>query len=193
MAQFEIAIIYVHPNEGGYRNDPDDPGGETNFGICKRDHPGVDIKNLTIEGADAIYREQYWCYDGISSQELATKLLDWAINLEGTGKRGEAVKALQLAILVQEPATIVADGCYGPSTEAMCGHCDADGLLRDMMRIIGSYREGQVARNPRLTKYMKGWTARDHRLPTDGLPSAADMDAVAAEQEARTRTAAANG
>lgn len=170
VADFQTAMDYLRPDEGGYSNDPDDPGGETNYGICKRDHPDVDIKNLTPAGADAIYRAQYWCYDGIHSQELASKLFNWAVNLEGTGKRGEAVRALQQAVLVQEPGTLKVDGCYGPSTETLVNLCDAEGLVRDMMRIIGSYREGLVARNPSLGKFMKGWTRRDQRLP---LPSAA--------------------
>ena len=32
--------------EGGYINDKNDPGGETNFGICKRDYPNEDIKEF---------------------------------------------------------------------------------------------------------------------------------------------------
>lgn len=46
-----------------YENDPDDPGGETKFGIDKRSHPNVDIKNLTKEQATAIYWTE-WLADG---------------------------------------------------------------------------------------------------------------------------------
>ena len=35
-------------------------GGETKYGISKRAHSNVDIKNLTVEDACAIYREDYW-------------------------------------------------------------------------------------------------------------------------------------
>lgn len=49
------------PNEeGGYVNDPNDPGGETKFGISKRAHPTVDIANLTRDGAIEIYWTEYW-------------------------------------------------------------------------------------------------------------------------------------
>ncbi len=47
------------PN-GGYTNDPDDPGGETKWGIAARYHPGVDIKNLAPEQALDIYVKEYW-------------------------------------------------------------------------------------------------------------------------------------
>ena len=51
---------FVFKWEGGYVNDPDDPGGETNFGISKKTYPKVDIKNLTKERARAIYKKDYW-------------------------------------------------------------------------------------------------------------------------------------
>lgn len=45
---------------GGYTNDPDDPGGETKWGISKRANPDLDIKNLTLEDAINIYYHRYW-------------------------------------------------------------------------------------------------------------------------------------
>jgi hypothetical protein len=47
MSKFDEIIEVVLEHEGGYVNDPKDPGGETNYGIAKRSHPDVDIKNLT--------------------------------------------------------------------------------------------------------------------------------------------------
>ena len=35
-------------------NDPSDPGGETNWGISKREYPDLDIKNLTRDEAKAV-------------------------------------------------------------------------------------------------------------------------------------------
>jgi hypothetical protein len=57
---FDMAFQLTVGLEGGYSNDPRDPGGETNFGISKRYHPDVDIKNLTVDGAKAIYLSEYW-------------------------------------------------------------------------------------------------------------------------------------
>ena len=57
LVNFDEIIEVVLHHEGGYVNDPKDPGGETNFGIAKRSHPDVDIKNLTKEGAKDIYKE----------------------------------------------------------------------------------------------------------------------------------------
>ena len=57
---FDRAIDFVLRHEGGYVNDPRDPGGETNFGISRRAYPTLDIKNLTKEQATGIYRKDYW-------------------------------------------------------------------------------------------------------------------------------------
>lgn len=66
MTSFQIAVQFLldprdgYDAEGGYINDPKDPGGETNYGISKRNHPDVDIKNLTLQGAMEIYQKEYW-------------------------------------------------------------------------------------------------------------------------------------
>ena len=48
---FTRAISFVLKWEGGYVNDPADPGGKTKYGISKRYHPKVDIKALTEKEA----------------------------------------------------------------------------------------------------------------------------------------------
>lgn len=58
--EFRKALGFVLPQEGGYVNDPDDPGGETKWGISKRAYPNEDIKNLTPERACTIYATDYW-------------------------------------------------------------------------------------------------------------------------------------
>ena len=44
----------------GYTNDPNDPGGETKYGISKRHYPDLDIKNLTLPEAIVLYDTDYW-------------------------------------------------------------------------------------------------------------------------------------
>lgn len=57
---FNRCLNFVLVHEGGYTNDPSDPGGETNLGINKRDHPKENIKGMTRERAAEIYRSDYW-------------------------------------------------------------------------------------------------------------------------------------
>jgi len=71
---FDQAVEFTLRWEGGYENDPDDPGGETNWGISKRAYPNLDIKNLTKEQAIVIYESDYWIPSGCS-------LWEWPLNL----------------------------------------------------------------------------------------------------------------
>ena len=71
---FDRAIKFVLKWEGGYSNNPADPGGETKFGISKKAYPAVDIKELTEEQARAIYRRDYW-------DKAGCELLDWPMCL----------------------------------------------------------------------------------------------------------------
>jgi len=57
---FDTAFTRLLGHEGGYTNNPADPGGETNWGICKRSYPLLDIKNLTREQAAGIYYKDFW-------------------------------------------------------------------------------------------------------------------------------------
>ncbi len=87
MADFEKAIAFVLRHEGGYVNNPADPGGETKYGIAKRSHPAVDIKNLTVDGAKGIYLTEYWVpsNSGTLDNKLALVHFDTAVNC-GVGK-----------------------------------------------------------------------------------------------------------
>ena len=57
---FEQAVSVIFKHEGGYANNPNDPGQETNWGISKRSYPEEDIYNLTKERAKHIYLRDYW-------------------------------------------------------------------------------------------------------------------------------------
>jgi len=72
--------------EGGYVNDPRDPGGETKYGISKRAYPDEDIQNLSLERAKELYRRDYWDALGLdgSPWNIAYPLFDCAVN-QGPG------------------------------------------------------------------------------------------------------------
>lgn len=105
---FDTAIERVLSNEGGYVNNPADPGGETQWGISKRAYPDLDIKALTRDDAKAIYRRDFWTK--VDGDELpgpvAFQALDFAVN---SGCE-TAVRYLQRA------AGVADDGHVGPAT-----------------------------------------------------------------------------
>lgn len=79
---FDKAFELVVGLEGGYSNDPRDPGGETKFGISKRYHPELDIANLALEQAKSIYLNGYWipakCDESLYPLDIC--LFDGAVN-----------------------------------------------------------------------------------------------------------------
>ena len=125
-ANYDKAFSLVISAEGGYNNNPNDPGGETNFGISKRQYPDVDIKNLTLAGAKGIYQRDYW--NVIKGDQLPWPLcafvFDCAVN-QGCDSTADfaAQKMLQNAFgLTQDgilgPATLSATGRSGKFQEA---------------------------------------------------------------------------
>lgn len=80
---FEKALKFVLKWEGGYVNDPKDPGGETNYGISKKSYPNEDIKNMTLERAKKIYYENYWLKSGCDklSYPLDMIMFDTSVNM----------------------------------------------------------------------------------------------------------------
>ena len=153
LVEFDDIIEVVLHHEGGYVNDPDDPGGETNFGVAKRSHPDVDIANLTEEGAKEIYKEHYWNKNKVESlsEELRHIYFDMCVN-QG---RGRAVKILQHAANAKG-AGLKVDGGMGPMTIAAM-----DGVELDRVRAYRiKYYADLVTRKPDLEKFYFGWFRR---------------------------------
>lgn len=105
---FDQAFERLIGHEGGYVNDPRDPGGETKFGISRRQYPGEVIRTMTLERAKAIYLRDYWGPAGCDTVPDAVKfdLFDMAVN-SGVER---AVQTLQRAVGVDD------DGKLGPIT-----------------------------------------------------------------------------
>ena len=57
MTDFDKAIEFVLKWEGGLTTDT---GGLTKYGISQNAYPDLDIANLTLDQAKAIYKEDYW-------------------------------------------------------------------------------------------------------------------------------------
>ena len=153
MSNFIQVFERVLGHEGGYVNDPADPGGETKFGISKRSYPSVDIKNLTIEQAIVIYRNDFW--NKIDGDQLpfsiAYQLFDFAVN-SGTQT---AIRYLQRAIGVAD------DGHWGPhSRTSMDEFLSTRGENDLIMRFIAERQLFQT-RLKNWKDHGKGWAVRN--------------------------------
>ena len=157
---FDKAMKFVLRWEGGYVNHVSDPGGETNFGIAKRSHPDVDIKNLTEEDAKEIYKTDYW--NKIKGDQLpgpvATAVMDYAVN-SGVSR---ASKTLQKVVGAG------ADGQIGPGTLGKVNEAvEARGakvVARDIVMKRSDFLSDLVNRKPEMRVFMKGWMRRTHSL-----------------------------
>ncbi len=152
--RFEKAIKKTLAHEGGYVNDPKDPGGETNFGISKRTYRELDIKNLTREDAEAIYFEEWWQkydYDAIDDLKIAEKVFDLAVNMGHT----IAHCLLQMAVC-RSGHQITIDGIIGPETlGAVNGHPVPEFILANLkLKAVHYYL------SLKNHKYEKGWVKR---------------------------------
>lgn len=93
---FDEAFRRVIGEEGGYTNDPRDPGGETRWGISKRAHPELDIATLSLEGARSLYRAEYWDAHRLSElpDRIAIAVFDGAVNSGAPAAIGWLQRAL---------------------------------------------------------------------------------------------------
>lgn len=93
MSNFDYAFGIVVGIEGGYVNDPKDPGGATRYGISKRTYPNEDIPNMTLDRAKFLYQRDFWdkTWDALPWHESLCAF-DCAV-LQGQGR---ASKWLQL-------------------------------------------------------------------------------------------------
>jgi lysozyme family protein len=145
---FDKALQIVLSWEGGYVNDPHDPGGETNYGICKKSYPNIDIKKLTLNDAADIYRKDYWlkCLCDELPLSVAIVVFDTAVNMGPNA----AISLLQKSL------DVAADGIIGPFTlSAAKGGRTYDLLVRYMANRITKYTELDGWK-----RYGLGWTKR---------------------------------
>lgn len=137
MDNFARCTAFTLQAEGGYSDNPADPGnwtggavgnGElrgTKYGISASAYPGLDIANLTESQAQNIYRQAYWT--PLQGDQLpppvALVAFDAAVN---AGPR-RAVSWLQLA------AGVISDGVLGPATLAAITRADPQMLAREAL------------------------------------------------------------
>ena len=142
---------------GGYTNDPLDPGGETKFGISKRAHPNEDIKNLTVDRSKEIYYKFYWLPSNctplvtIGFPLTAFVIFDTAFNC---GSK-TAKKLLQKCLI-----GIEADGIIGSQTMKAIAKCEDLNLAESILIERQKYYDLIISKNQTLKKFKNGWTNR---------------------------------
>lgn len=148
MVNFEEIFDRLMGHEGRYSNDPDDPGGETNWGISKRSYPHLIIKELTRENAKDIYFRDFWNPLQMMTlpYSIAFQLFDFAVN----SSINTAIRYFQRALGVAD------DGFYGPISKAKA----AETTETDMIMLLNAERLDYMTKLKNWPHHGKGWTRR---------------------------------
>lgn len=160
---FAAALAHVLEMEGGYTDDPADPGGPTNFGLTLTDlaaERGVavatanrsallaDLRAITTDEVRGIYAKRYWVPSRAADLPAGLALMhfDAAVNMG----LGTAARLLQQAVGAE------ADGEIGPRTLAAALQADAGAaigryadLRRDRYRALAGF-----------ARFGRGWLNR---------------------------------
>ena len=169
--RFDYAVGIVLSHEGGYSNDPDDPGGETNFGITQKDlidyshkfnYFPRDVEDLTRVEAEYFYRLVWWDanhYDAINSIIVATKIFDTAVNVGAVEAHKIAQRSCNYC-----GYNIDVDGQLGSITIRTINEISAHGIESYFMRKLcaeqTAYYDELIKKNPDLKEFEKGWIER---------------------------------
>jgi|APCry1669192522_1035417.scaffolds.fasta_scaffold00206_5 lysozyme family protein len=174
---FDRSLALVLKSEGGYSNNPADPGGATQWGITHIDYDAYrkrrglkpqDVRRMTPQERDDIYRTKYW--DGAKCDDLPSGV-DYCV-FDGAVNSGvaQSVKWLQRAI-----GGIVVDGHAGDVTIESAKDADPEELVNSVcdqrMIFLRSLRTFKT--------FGKGWTSRVTSVRANALSMTDHVEAHA--------------
>ena len=162
---FKECLDLVLKSEGGYVNNPQDPGGMTNLGITKKsleEWLGHDVdekfmRNLTPEMAAPFYEQKYWrsCYGELLPRGLDFIVFSMAVN----AGPGRSIKLLQQSI------GCVPDGVIGPRTRGLISDSNCATLIAKFSEARREYYRSLKT----FPIFGKGWLARVDHEETQAL------------------------
>lgn len=161
---WDKAFELLMSNEGEFQSDPKDRGnwtsgkigvGElkgTKYGICAMAYPELDIPNLTLHDAKAIYYRDYWlrCKCDKLPDCLSIAVFDYAVN---SGIK-RAIKTLQKVL------GVTVDGIIGNQTIG----ASTSKPLRETLKKYQDERLDFLISLESFSRYGKGWTNRVNRV-----------------------------
>jgi lysozyme family protein len=143
-------------SEGGYVNNPADPGGMTNLGVTKatwenwvgRASDEAEMRGLTPEKVEPLYKKKYW--DAVRGDELPPGIsylcFDFAVNAGA----GRSIKTLQTAV------GVTPDGGFGPMTMAAVQAVDPVELIERFSQAKEDFYRSLTT----FATFGKGWLNR---------------------------------
>lgn len=169
MANFDIALKRTLQFEGGYSNNPHDPGGETYCGISRKNWPDWegwehldDVEMLESLIRD-FYREHFWGKlhgDEIASQDIANELFDAAVNC-GLKLPVQWLQRALNALNSGKKDDLWADGKLGSKTfDMLSAETRADLILSIIRAYRVAYYADLAGAKINLRRFLPGWLNR---------------------------------
>lgn len=182
MGDFNTAFAQLIGHEGGYVNNPNDSGGETNWGvtIAKAREAGYTgpMKAMTIDQAKAIYRRLFW--DKLKLDQICALSYPIALELFDTGVNlgiGRSVQFLQRALNVlnrlgKDYPDLTVDGLIGPATiqalEKYINLRKADGvsvMVKMLNALQGEFYITLAEKREKDEEFINGWFCTRISIP----------------------------
>lgn len=175
---FEDAIQKTLQHEGRFVDDPDDPGGATNFGVSLRFVKGEldgtevvgvefdlngdgkvdveDIRNMTRDMAIAVYFSAFWDKRFEQMDDLiAEKYFDFSINMS---KKQATMLVQRACISAGFPVSV--DGGLGPETMGALEKAEPACVLAALKAEAAAFYRLLAVLDPVKEKFLKGWLKR---------------------------------
>lgn len=138
--------------EGGYNNDPDDRGGETNHGISSAANPDLEVASLTDDEIKARLYQNYW---RAARCDRLPRPLAWA-TFDAAVLHGDH----KAVVLLQQSLGVTADGINGPQTQAAARRANFNIVLPDLFSRRALFMHDIVTADRSQAKWIRGWFRR---------------------------------
>ena len=160
-SRFAVCLAFVLQAEGGFVDNPADPGGATMHGVTQavydayRAKLGLDPRSVALiadsEVSD-IYQSEYWtpiCGDQLPvGVDLC--VFDFGVN-SGVGHSAK---------YLQEAVGVTADGAIGPQTIAAVQAAAPVTLANQLLDMRAAFYQQVVTENPSEAEFLSGWMNR---------------------------------
>ena len=167
LSNWQKSFELMLKSEGGYVNNPADPGGMTNLGVTKatwenwvgRESDEAEMRGLTPEKVEPLYKKKFW--DAVRGDELPVGLDYLAFDFAVNAGPGRSIKIMQSAV------GVTPDGGFGPMTMAAVQAVDPVELIErfsqakeDFYRSLNTF-----------STFGKGWLNRvaDVKVKASGM------------------------
>ena len=162
---FVRALALVLKSEGGWSDNPSDPGGATMKGVTlanfrryvKANATKADLRNISDAQISTVYRRFYWdaCLGAELPDGVDYAVFDFAVN-SGPGRAAKYLQAV---------AGVAQDGRIGPAT-LIAARARPAGVVIDA---LCDARLAFLKRLPTWSTFGRGWSVRVKSVRTDAL------------------------